>query len=414
MKNKVGEFIGKELNSSSVWCSGKMTKITRNYTRKSGAILKMIETVGNTQQFNAQVKELENQKIVEVKYSNVNTTVEQITFKYEQADKLFSYIGMENKRKQVEQYMLLLDKEIQQIKCEWLLTYMQNLYEKLKRGIIDDNLKDYKIIKILKAIAELNEEVWKRKFSYDVLGDSKSFENNYQDKIITVLINYSSKINLELKEDLDKENIRDISAGKKNLILAEHGILTYSQTLQLKGGIIYKVSEALEIDTSAHLYGTIINAQSLMHAELLSLKQVKKIVTIENQANYEDALFDENVLYIYTHGFFSPKEMKFLKQIQAIAHEDVVYEHWSDLDYGGIRIFQFIKKNIFPKLKPLYMEKELYEKLCQENVSGNLLTASKREKMLKMDVGELEALKQAILEHGIEYEQEALINYYEV
>lgn len=315
MKNKVGEFIGKELNASSVWCSGKMTKTTRNYTRKSGAVLKMIENVGNTQQFNEQVKELENQKIVEVKYSNVNTTVDQITFKYEQADKLFSYIGMENKRKQVEQYMLILDKEMQQIEAEWLLTYMQNLYEKLKRGIIDDNLKDYKIIKILKAIAELNEEVWKRKFSYDVLGDSKAFENNYQDKIITV---------------------------------------------------------------------------------------------------YEDTLFDENVLYIYTHGFFSPKEMNFLKQIQAIADEDVVYEHWSDLDYGGIRIFQFIKKNIFSKLKPLHMEKALYEKLCQENVSGNLLTASKREKLLKMDAGELEALKQAILEHGIEYEQEALINHNEI
>lgn len=410
MKNKVGEFIGKELNSSSVWCSGKMSKTTRNYTRKNGAIVKMIETVGNTQQFNAQVKELENQKIIEVKYSNVNTIVDQIIFKYEQADKLFNYIGMENKREQIVQYMLFLDKKIHQTKCEWLLSYMQHLYEKLKRGIIDDNLRNFQIIRILEAIAELKEEVWKRKFSYDVLGDSKSFENNYQDKIVTILINYSSKINLELKEDLDNESIREMNAGKKNLILAEHGILTYSQTLQLKGGIIYKVSDSHMIDTSPHLYGTIINAQSLRYAELISLKKVKRIITIENQANYEDALFDEKILYIYTHGFFSPKEMDFLKQIQSIADNDIVYEHWGDMDYGGIRIFQFIQKNIFPKLTPLYMEKELYEKLREENASGNLLTDSKREKLQKMDAGKLETLKQAILEYGIEYEQEALLN----
>ena len=40
--------------------------------------------------------------------------------------------------------------------------------------------------------------------------------------------------------------------------------------------------------------------------------------------------------------------------------EDVVFLHTGDLDYGGIRIFQYIRKEIFPKLQPYQMSVEQY------------------------------------------------------
>ena len=79
---------------------------------------------------------------------------------------------------------------------------------------------------------------------------------------------------------------------------------------------------------------------------------IKKIFTIENKANYEKQKFREGELYIYCHGFFSPKEVRFLKKITEVAKEGTRYCHWGDLDYGGIRIFQFNKKHVFPELVP--------------------------------------------------------------
>ena len=32
------------------------------------------------------------------------------------------------------------------------------------------------------------------------------------------------------------------------------------------------------------------------------------------------------------------------------------------MDYGGVKIFEYIQNRIFPKLQPLYMDVEIYEK----------------------------------------------------
>jgi hypothetical protein len=240
-----------------------------------------------------------------------------------------------------------------------------------------------------------------------VLNDSKLFEREYEDKIITILKKYSPLVTDEMKDALTLDE-----KGIKDTILAEHGILTYSQTLQLKGGIIYNVG-AGDIDTSKFKYGTIINAQSISNAKLTSLKNVKHIVTIENQANYENMVYDETTLYIFTHGFLSPKERVFLSQIEQMLNNDMVsdevtFEHWSDLDYGGIRIYLFMKNKVFPKVKPLNMDVSNYENLYK-NTKGYSISEDKRKLLEKLDAGELTDLKECILKYGIEFEQETQI-----
>lgn len=77
------------------------------------------------------------------------------------------------------------------------------------------------------------------------------------------------------------------------------------------------------------------------------------------------------------------------------------------MDYGGIRIFQFMK-SIFPKLKPLHMSCQEYEEAVKTG-KGIILTAEKRKKLEQLEAGELEGLKRAILKKGIEIEQELLL-----
>lgn len=194
----------------------------------------------------------------------------------------------------------------------------------------------------------------------------------------------------------------------KEEILAEHGILTYSQRLEIKGVMEYKFNDGNIVNTAMQIYGTVLNAQTLAIGEVVSIKGVKRIVTIENKANYEDMDFDEGTLYIFCHGFFSPKERRFLSQLIPLAEPNVVFQHWGDMDYGGIQIYNFIKRNLFPELQPIYMNRETYEEALNCN-AGYEISDEKYKKLEEMNAGDLEDLKNCILERKMEVEQEVVI-----
>jgi hypothetical protein len=131
-------------------------------------------------------------------------------------------------------------------------------------------------------------------------------------------------------------------------------------------------------------------------------------MTIENKANYENMVYEKDTLYIYCHGFFSPKEVKFLNELTKLTDENVEFLHWGDMDFGGIRIFLFNKEKIFPKLKPYKMGRESFLEAIGKN-AGIDLEERKRRSLEEMKAGELEELKECILNYGVEIEQEMVI-----
>ena len=173
-------------------------------------------------------------------------------------------------------------------------------------------------------------------------------------------------------------------------------------------GELISVVKYNEIDTSQNQYGTVINSQTLERAFPVSIKGVQRIVTIENKANYEEMKYREDTLYLFCHGFYSPKERIFLKRLMEVAEGEIQYFHWGDMDMGGIRIFRFNKKNIFPKLKPYKMDREAFQEALERG-AGIPLEEKKKEKLEKLNAGELEELKKCILEKGVEIEQEILL-----
>lgn len=147
---------------------------------------------------------------------------------------------------------------------------------------------------------------------------------------------------------------------------------------------------------------------AMEHARAYALSGCKRIMTIENKANYEDMSYRKDTLYIFCHGFFSPKEVRFLKTICDLVSEECEFYHWGDLDYGGICIFQFIKAQVFPKLLPYKMSQEDFELAVRED-AGILLKEDTRNKLIRKNAGLLEPLKEAILKSGLTIEQERLL-----
>ena len=239
--------------------------------------------------------------------------------------------------------------------------------------------------KCINAITRIKAPVWERVFSAKVFNDSKKFEKCYRQKMVSILTKYSPYYEKDM-EDYDTEGEEDDAKEDKKKsgleILKMHGIMSYAQTMEWKGPLSYRIDDTCVIDTSKQIYGTIINTQTLEHASPVSLTGCKIIMTIENKANYESMQYDENTLYIFCHGYFTPKEVYFLKELSLIVSKECEFLHWGDMDFGGISIFLFIKDRIFEKLMPYRMGVADFEEALKKD-AGIPLKASTREKLEK-------------------------------
>ncbi len=378
---------------------------------------KLLDAVGGRSVLLRQAGELEkltgiSGKII-VKWKAVRTEIEKITVSSDAIPLLCQVEQIEDPReRQLSQMELTESWKSRVAQADWLIPYYDHILERLKSGkLVKDvpGLEDPLFFLFLNKTAEEREPLYRRAFSAQVctiwngiaqtkqseskITPTKRFEKIYQSAVLSVLKQYSP---------LYEEGMSDEE------LLTAHGILTYAQTLEFKGAVSYRIDDGPAISTAAQIYGTMFNKQTLENAVPISIVGIRQIMTIENKANYEKMQFRPDTLYIFCHGFFSPPERKFLSRVVALAGTDTEYFHWGDMDYGGIRIFKFLQKNLFPRLKPWKMDVTDYKMALQMGASISLET-DKRERFEQMDAGVLTPLKEAILKNGKEIEQELLL-----
>ena len=378
---------------------------------------KLLDAVGGRSVLLRQAGELEkltgiSGKII-VKWKAVRTEIEKITVSPDAIPLLCQVEQIEDPReRQLSQMEMTESWKSRVAQADWLIPYYDHILERLNSGkLVKDvpGLEDPLFFLFLNKTAEEREPLYRRAFSAQVctiwngiaqtkqseskITPTKRFEKIYQSAVLSVLKQYSP---------LYEEGMSDEE------LLTAHGILTYAQTLEFKGAVSYRIDDGPAISTAAQIYGTMFNKQTLENAVPISIVGIRQIMTIENKANYEKMQFRPDTLYIFCHGFFSPPERKFLSRVVALAGTDTEYFHWGDMDYGGIRIFKFLQKNLFPKLKPWKMDVTDYKMALQMGASISLET-DKRERFEQMDAGVLTPLKEAILKNGKEIEQELLL-----
>lgn len=378
---------------------------------------KLLDAVGGRSVLLRQAGELEkltgiSGKII-VKWKAVRTEIEKITVSPDAIPLLCQVEQIEDPReRQLSQMELTESWKSRVAQADWLIPYYDHILERLNSGkLVKDvpGLEDPLFFLFLNKTAEERKPLYRRAFSAQVctiwngiaqtkqseskITPTKRFEKIYQSAVLSVLKQYSP---------LYEEGMSDEE------LLTAHGILTYAQTLEFKGAVSYRIDDGPAISTAAQIYGTMFNKQTLENAVPISIVGIRQIMTIENKANYEKMQFRPDTLYIFCHGFFSPPERKFLSRVVALAGTNTEYFHWGDMDYGGIRIFKFLQKNLFPRLKPWKMDVTDYKMALQMGASISLET-DKRERFEQMDAGVLTPLKEAILKNGKEIEQELLL-----
>ena len=176
--------------------------------------------------------------------------------------------------------------------------------------------------------------------------------------------------------------------------------------MEFKGPCVYALGTH-EMSSAGYTSGVVFNTEMLMKAKLKMAAGIKRVITIENKANYYMQPYRNDTLYLYVHGFMSPAEIRFWGMLPTLI-PDAEYLHWGDLDYGGIKIYLMIQDRLFPSLHPLHMGVEDYERYVRTSV-GIPLTERSVSLLESVDARELTPLKDYLLAYKLGYEQENML-----
>ena len=360
-----------------------------------------------------EAEQLQHKNLIQIKWADGyrGNDIERIRYRLEDKEKFYALYQQEvdaeflPKQEKIRLYQEFLRNQLAQVKKLWIRAYYQDLLErsenKRKKDLLELLADEKKYAPCFEGLDQLTESVFKRIFSKKYLGNTKTFEQEMQSHVISTAKKFCPDVEKEMDD---------------TTVLQQLWIEEYAQELSLKGKLHFCLKEengsTQEINTECYRFGTTLNSQTLEHAEIKEVQNIQKIVIFENKANYISAPYKDGILYLFSHGYFSPKECRFLKQLHQVLKNqtscEVQYFHSGDLDYGGIKIFQYIRKTIFPELEPLQMDVETYEAYQEftEVIEPETLEKLKR---VQDENPKLQELIKRLIETGKGIEQECFL-----
>lgn len=324
---------------------------------------------------------LEQRGLVQIKWLEYGNDIEKITYCLKQAGQFYELSGLTPKWERIQEERQTLCRWSKQAQTGWLKAYYEDQAASLEKGKQSSDLQKYgeQLFICLNAVEKLKEPVYQRVFSVAVLGSTKVFENVLRTRVVSILSAYHPDVDEAMN---DKE------------ILSQVYLEEYAQELAVKGNLKI-ILKGKEISLEDFCYGTVLNTKTLRHAEVPAGQNIRKIITVENKANYVSMPYEEETLIIFSHGFFSPLECEFLRKLLAVL-PDVEFYHTGDLDYGGIRIFRHIREHVCPRVRPLSMDADQYDHYIQYGYEIKPETLKKLE-----DMRGTEPLMEELIEHMI-------------
>lgn len=253
------------------------------------------------------------------------------------------------------------------------------------------------LLQALAGLADKGEaEIPERIFSIRYLGHSKHFAGKTRGALISL-----ARSRLLPDPDLSDEDI-----------LAELGLVRTSAEILLAGPLVLAMDDTA-VDLSPLTFGAVIDSHQAARAHIIAL-QTSQILLVENKTIFHE-LIRQNVtrrmLLIYLGGFPGPAKRRFLQSLNMHAQQSgAAVWHWGDIDYGGFRIFSVLQEQVFPHIRPLFMD-EATLLHCREMAEP--LQASYRQKLVSLQqdarFGPFHAVIALMLAENIRLEQEAVL-----
>lgn len=347
-----------------------------------------------------EARELEQMGLIRVKWFCGGSEIETIAYRLRDMPDIYRTMGKESKKHRLERAGECMESYERRAKTAWLKAYYKELFQEIQRGKYPRDLEKYGelLFRCLDMAEKLREPMFMRVFSSKYLNGSKVFEQVLKPRVVAILKKYHPMV--------------DEAMGEYE-ILSQIYLENYAQELELKGDLRISLGGRV-IDLSAFPYGTVLNSETLKHSEIVPDQRIGRIITVENKANYMSMPYEKGTLILFCHGFFSPREREFLAALEQVLDgqrqegQDIEYYHTGDLDYGGVRIFRYIRTKIFPLVKPLLMDEAQYEKFLGLGYGTDMETSA-WEKLKKMEEPLLQPLIDRIVQEKKVVEQECFL-----
>lgn len=227
--------------------------------------------------------------------------------------------------------------------------------KKLRAPFSEDAALNENLLKCL-VLLDGCPDLMERVFSGRYFPDSKYFERVLKGKILCIL------------KELHKRAPEAAEDGNSLLsdedLLAERGLYRWPEVFELSGALTVHMDDGSCFDTGVHRYGAYLNAEEVRHIAAVDGSSVRRVVFIENKANYIDFQARRRQpgdLVVYHGGFYSPvKGLLLTKICEGCPNAD--FYHWSDIDLGGFRLFCRLRSSIVPTVQPLFMDVQTLER----------------------------------------------------
>ena len=188
-------------------------------------------------------------------------------------------------------------------------------------------------------------------------------------------------------------------------LLQSIGISRYPEPLEMRGNILVNGNDMSVLESGFCIYSGDIDA-----VQISIPNTVRRILTIENRANYFAYRHNAVELVIYHGGQYSPAKKKLFEKIAAAMPEKCVWYHWGDIDLGGFSMLLRLRKEILPSVQPYRMGKnellafQSYTQTFSKDYADKLRRIAENERL-----ADCRECIDYMLEHKIKLEQEAML-----
>lgn len=304
-------------------------------------------------------KQLEEKQIIKIHWGKGfnNHNIIKLELNENIIEEVYKILNRKEKKSKEEKLKEILESYRTKENClgyfsRFIFDMLEN-NKSIKKYLDLDNLKECKDIIIgIEKVLNQKEEIFRRSFSIKLYGDSKRYEA-LENKILRIIGDFSKEWNIE-----------------------EYNILKNYTYVYFKGDIQLKMKRST-INALDFKGGFAISSKDIDEIETIKVNS-SELITIENLTSFNN--YNENNSVIYLGGYHNSVRQKLLTKIYEI-NKHVTYYHCGDIDVGGFKILNHLKRKTSIPFLPLNMDIETLEK----NISyGKELTANDRKELEKM------------------------------
>ena len=237
-------------------------------------------------------------------------------------------------------------------------------------------------------------EIYERELSIELFHDSKRFENEYRNKLLTVLKNYGT-------HDAFINEITD-QREREHTLLSEYGIVSNPSYVNFKGNgkVIMKNGDQIPLRANATLA---ISEDMFRQIQSIDVDDAG-IMTVENLTSF-NRIEKNGCFLLFLSGYHNTIRQKFLVKL---FHDNPgkKWYHFGDLDPDGFYILEHLKEKTKIPFLPYRMSVNELKTYHQYGKALEPNDNTKAESLLKAGLY-TEEMKY-MLEHKMKLEQEVI------